>query len=260
MNTGERPIANSFNELPSLMQETYKLCKSYINNNDVLDIGCGEGIVDLYISDAARHVTCIDIDKSVIDEAIRKIPLNNMSFYKMSGEDLLFQSESFDIVISSQSIEHTRDDQKFLNEVYRVLKDDGIFICATPNKLATVPPGEKIYSAPYYPFHYREYTPSQFYNLLDKYFVEVERKCFYYPNPNIKLITSKRVKYLYRLSRFKVVRLLGRILPLSVKERIIYLGDKELKQPDIGICLCDYSDNLSFIPEILCAICRKVPR
>ncbi|MBU0477587.1 class I SAM-dependent methyltransferase [bacterium] len=258
MNTGERPISDSFESLPSLMKETYKLCIEYVKNKDVLDIGCGEGYVDLYLSDVAKHVAGIDVDQGVVDKANKLFSEKNMTFYRMSGDDLKFQSNSFDVIISSQSIEHMKNDEKFLSEVHRLLKNNGIFICTTPNKLAMVPPGEKIYNDPFYPFHVREYMPHQFYGLLSKYFREVKKVCFYNPDRSLKLIKNPRAKFIYRISRFRIVRWLGRNSPLSLKEFILFFRQKELKPKDMGTAVCDYNDKLDLVPEVLCGICIKI--
>jgi len=258
MNTGERPVANSFETLSSLMQETYKLCRKYIKDKNVLDVGCGEGIVDLYLSDVVGHITGIDVCQKVVDKANKMFSGKNITFCKMSGEKLAFAAESFDVVIASQSIEHIKNDDKFVSEVYRVLKNNGIFVCTTPNKLSLVPSGEKLYDAPFYPFHIREYTPDQFYGLLEKYFEEVAKKCFYNPDRSLKLIKSFRAKLIYRMSRFRIIRHIGRVLPLRIKGFIVYFNQKELKSEDVGTAFCDFHDNLDFIPENLCGICRKV--
>ena len=258
MKTGERPISNSFESLPSLMKETYKLCREYVKDKNVLDVGCGEGHGNLYLNDLARHVTGIDIDKRVIDDANKRFSGKNITFYKMSGEKLDFPSNSFDVIISSQSIEHMKNDIKFLSEVSRVLKNGGIFICLTPNKFSLVPPGEKMYDAPFYPFHFREYTPSQFYGLLSKYFGEVKKICFYNPDRSLKIIKSSRSKFIYRISRFRIVRWLSRNLPLRAKEFIWFFNQSKLKSEDMGTACCDYHDKLELVPEVLCGICRKI--
>ena len=42
METGERPVVETFEEMSSLMIETYKLCKTYTEGKEVLDVGCDE--------------------------------------------------------------------------------------------------------------------------------------------------------------------------------------------------------------------------
>jgi len=43
-----------------------------------------------------------------------------------------YPSEAFDVVIIDQILEHVRDPQKAVSEIWRVLKAGGVCICATP--------------------------------------------------------------------------------------------------------------------------------
>ena len=153
-----------------------------------------------------------------------------------------------------------KNDENFLNEASRVLKHGGIFICLTPNKLSLIPEGEKAYDEPYYPFHCREYTPAQFYSLLDDYFKELKKICFYNPDREYaqRFSKNKRVKMIYRLTKFKFIRWLGRKLPLRLKQFVWFYGQKDLKPVDKEAASCEYHDKLSFIPEVLCGIYIKI--
>jgi ubiquinone/menaquinone biosynthesis C-methylase UbiE len=259
MDTGERPNAGSFEELSSLMIETYRHCKNYIVDKEVLDVGCGEGAQDLFMADVAKHIHGIDYDEGVILENKNKFSqAKNITFYHMSGDQMTFDDSSFDVVISSQSIEHIDDDKRFVREVHRVLKPGGIFICTTPNKLSLIPEGEEEYDAPYYPYHFREYRPEQFFGLLGEQFGSVEEMCFYCPGGHPAHTQHIRARIIYRLSRFKVVRWLGRHMSLKVKRAIYFFGSDELKEAvkvDYGTVYGPYSGEL--IPHNLCAICRK---
>ena len=45
----------------------------------------------------------------------------------------MFQDNFFDVVISLHTLEHLNDPGKAIAEVYRILKNNGLFIFATPN-------------------------------------------------------------------------------------------------------------------------------
>ena len=42
--------------------------------------------------------------------------------------------KEFDVIISFEAIEHIEEQEAFLSEVKRLLKDDGLFIVSSPNK------------------------------------------------------------------------------------------------------------------------------
>jgi len=259
MNTGERPVSGTKETLPSMMQETYKMCSTYVKDKAVLDIGCGEGVVDLFLKDTAREIVGVDVDKETVEKANHDFIGTNMRFFCMSGEKLSFPDGSFDVAISSQSIEHIKDDGAFLKEVSRVLKTSGLFICTTPNKLACVPDGLKPHDSPYYPFHEREYTPQQFYALLSKYFSIEKKLCYFNPDRSRKFLNSWRGKLIYRLSRFKIVRWLARQLSMGLKNYILLFmaKDKALFE-DRGTAGCEYNGKLGFEPDVIGAVCRKI--
>jgi ubiquinone/menaquinone biosynthesis C-methylase UbiE len=100
----------------------------------VLEIGCGTGYLTQILKEEykATKVTGIDISPKSIEKAEELYP--NNKFEVMRGEKLTFDDESFDVVISIQTIEHIKNYSQHLKEVYRVLKDKGIYLIETPNK------------------------------------------------------------------------------------------------------------------------------
>lgn len=50
-----------------------------------------------------------------------------------ANKNLPYEDEFFDVVISSETIEHVENPRFFLKELYRILKKDWIFILTTPN-------------------------------------------------------------------------------------------------------------------------------
>ena len=96
----------------------------------VLDIGCGAGLNSRALSAKGHTVVGVDISR----EAIRK--------YRASGfegevcdleKGFPFPDSSFDLVFSSEVIEHLQDPLRMLGESERVLKPGGRFVLSTPN-------------------------------------------------------------------------------------------------------------------------------
>src|SRR5262245_11901221 len=77
---------------------------SGLHENDyVLDIACGSGIVACAFAHHAKHVTGIDITERMLDEAKRlqqQQGLHNMSWHTGEVESLPYEEEAFGIVVS----------------------------------------------------------------------------------------------------------------------------------------------------------------
>ncbi|MDD3461617.1 MAG: class I SAM-dependent methyltransferase [Mesotoga sp.] len=97
-------------------------------NIKILDIGCGTGIV---LKKLEKIGACYGIDIS--EEAIlfcKKRKLKNV--YKANAENLPFINESFDLITVLDVLEHIKNPQNVLNEINRILKNDGIAIITVP--------------------------------------------------------------------------------------------------------------------------------
>jgi SAM-dependent methyltransferase len=81
----------------------------------------------------------------------------------MDGCALGFRDASFDCIVSQDTIEHIQDDQRFVSELTRVLKPNGMLIIFTPH-------GKGRGEIPNDPYHVREYTHEEFKALLGPHF------------------------------------------------------------------------------------------
>ena len=92
----------------------------------ILDVGCGDGNFSILIGKAckAEEVYGIEISKEGVEMA-RK---NGVKCFQLDvdEEDFPFEDNFFDAVTALELIEHLFDPDRFLEEVYRVLKPEGI--------------------------------------------------------------------------------------------------------------------------------------
>jgi len=104
-------------------------------NHQLLDLGAGAGVVpQLRFRGVARRVCGVDPDPRVLENP-------NLDDAKVGdAENIPFPDESFDIVISTNVLEHLPDPAKAFLEVARVLKPGGIFLVKTPNWWNYMPP------------------------------------------------------------------------------------------------------------------------
>ncbi|MBI5873355.1 MAG: methyltransferase domain-containing protein [Candidatus Omnitrophica bacterium] len=103
----------------------------------VLDIGCGSG-EDLYrVKQAFPQAFVCGMEFSFENlKRAQKINPGDLrgNFVQSHAEKLPFRQCSFDVVFSSEVLEHLTGLNSFLSEVRRVLKDDGVFIVTTPSR------------------------------------------------------------------------------------------------------------------------------
>lgn len=140
----------------------YIEASKYISG-DVLEIGTGSGYgVEIIAPKAHNFVT---IDKHQSDNL--SIKKQNVKFIQMNVPPLRgIGDTSFDFVITFQVIEHIKDDDRFVNEIHRVLKPSGKLIVTTPNRKMSLTRN---------PWHVREYTVHELENLLLRHFRTVTK-------------------------------------------------------------------------------------
>jgi SAM-dependent methyltransferase len=151
----------------------YEFAKKIIpENSKVLEIGCGEGYGAAYLANnrPTLNIVAIDVDKGSISHAEDKYSQENCIYRHYDGHKIPYQESTFDAAICFQVIEHIDDDQKFVSEIYRILKPNGILIMTTPNKIYRLKPGQK----PWNLYHIREYYPVELFQLCKSSFVHVE--------------------------------------------------------------------------------------
>lgn len=108
-----------------------------LQNKIVLDYGCGRGEESIkYIRNGAERVYGIDISPVYVEEAelaAKRLGLNEnkYSFQVMDAHKLEFPENSIDLVIG-QGILHHLDPEIALNEIFRVLKADGMVVLQEP--------------------------------------------------------------------------------------------------------------------------------
>lgn len=163
--TGERMVPESA-DAQTYWEHVFRYafaCKS-IANLDVLDIASGEGYGTYALSKVAKSAVGVDISAEAIEHARLKY---NIDYRLGSAETIPVDRCSIDAVISFETIEHVPQPEKFIHEVFRVLRPGGTLIISTPNKdmyLKGQSPN---------PFHCSELTKTQFLNLLNPFFERV---------------------------------------------------------------------------------------
>lgn len=94
----------------------------------VLDVGCGDGAISKYLWKMGNYVTSVDLPYIVTLAHKSQVPL----VVAGDAEQLTFASNSFDVVLASEVVEHLWNPHSFLDEAYRVLRENGHLIISTP--------------------------------------------------------------------------------------------------------------------------------
>jgi SAM-dependent methyltransferase len=209
-------------------KKAYDFFSLYCKEKFVLDYGCGSGYGTRLLSDFAKQAIGVDISERVIDYCNRQYSAKNLLFKNISPDySLPFEANFFDVIVSSQVIEHIPDVYRYLFELKRVLKDQGILFLTTPNKRYRLLPFQR----PWNPEHLREYSMRSFKREIESVFKQVEILGVY-GNNEINAIEHKRVKQkplsIYVFGPGK--KMLRTILPSSL---LISLKSLTVKAPSI---------------------------
>lgn len=132
----------------------------------ILDLSCGTGYGADYLGTCADQIVAIDCVPTVVSKSRSDYPRVNVHFLAMDGCALAFRDESFDCIVSQDTIEHIPDDGRFVLELTRVLKPRGTLIIFTPH-------GKGREIVPSDPYHVREYTAQEFRELLAPHFSSI---------------------------------------------------------------------------------------
>lgn len=96
-------------------------------NSEVLDIGCGHGIVSEFLSENGMSVTSIDISDNLLNEFRERIKAKNLQIEIIKGDayKIPCPNEAFDVVVARMFLPHFPDWPVVLKEMTRVTKKGG---------------------------------------------------------------------------------------------------------------------------------------
>jgi len=97
----------------------------------VLEVGCGAGHILERIKNGKLYGA--DISAVQIERAKKRLG-DKAELIKCAGESLPFPDKFFDRILCTEVIEHVLDSIPLLNEMKRVMKDEGILSLSIPNE------------------------------------------------------------------------------------------------------------------------------
>lgn len=164
----------------------YNIASKYIStDNIVLDIASGIGYGSALIASnmPTVSVTAADYDPLIIKEGKKRFQnIKNLFFSEQDVTAMTFKNNTFDRVLSMETIEHIENEDQYCREINRVLKSNGKLIMSTPqNSMGHIPINAQ---------HIREYSLPQLQDLIKKNFIieetiGIKQGCISFPNDPI---------------------------------------------------------------------------
>ena len=109
----------------------YELIRPIVRHKTVLELATGTGLVAKHIVNAAAHIEATDTSAKMIAEATRDNPSAKLHFSVQDMFHLPYADKSFEVVIVSNALHIVPHPENALQEIKRVLKDDGVLIAPT---------------------------------------------------------------------------------------------------------------------------------
>ena len=111
---------------------------NYLEGLNVLDIGCGGGLISEPIARLGANVTGIDASEKNINIAKLHSKKNGLkiNYLNASPENLEYK-EKFDIILNLEIVEHVDNVNLYIKSCYKLLKKNGLMFTATLNRSLT---------------------------------------------------------------------------------------------------------------------------
>lgn len=129
-----------------------------IEGRDLLDIGCGCGVMAMTFARLGGRVCGVEIDPRLVDVA-RRLGAPEAkggggaapSFIAYDGRTLPFPDSRFDAAWCLSVFEHVDAPERLLSEVSRVLRPGGRILFNLPNRLFPFEPHTRLWGPPWLP-------------------------------------------------------------------------------------------------------------
>ncbi len=158
---------------------------------NVLDAGCGEGfsLYELSAYNIGEKLEGIDYSKEAISIGKKLFP--NLSLKQGSIYNLPYKDNSFDLVLSTEVLEHLEDPKKALQEILRVSKKH--ILVSVPNEpffmMSNFLRGKNVMKFGNDPEHIQHWTIFSFLKLMKEHKIQI--KTVKLPFPWIMILVEK---------------------------------------------------------------------
>ena len=215
----------------------YYFASQFCPGKEVLEVACGPGVGLGYLAKFAKRVVAGDIDKNILRYAQKHYQgRENIELKLFDAHRLPFENGSFDVVILYEAIYYLTQPKRFVEEAYRMLREDGTFIICTVNKDWS-DFNSSLFSTNYF-------SASELFSLLNQRFHSVE---IYGAFP----VTSNSIKDRI-ISLIKRTAVILRIMPKTMKGKEflkrLFFGRLQTLPAEIDEKMAEYSPPLPISP------------
>ena len=108
---------------------------NFLKGLNILDIGCGGGLISEPMARLGGTVTGIDASEKNIKVAKLHSEKNKLKInYLNKSPEQIDNKEKFDIILNLEIVEHVDNVGLYINSCYNLLKKDGLMFTATLNR------------------------------------------------------------------------------------------------------------------------------
>lgn len=110
-----------------------ELATPYVRDREVLEVGCGTGLILRHLADVAARAVGVDLSPGMLSRARAR----GLEVHEGSATSLPFADASFDVAVSFKTLPHVPDLPQALAEMARVVRPGGVLVAElyNPNSL-----------------------------------------------------------------------------------------------------------------------------
>ena len=144
------------------------LLRRFITPSSVfLEIGAGGGALSALVAPLVKKVYALEVSAETIAQFK---PSSNTEVVLAQGVEIPLAADSVDCAFSTQVLEHIHPDDALdhVQNVVRVLKNGGVYVCLTPHRYSGPHDVSRAYDTEATGFHLKEYTIRELIMLFKK--------------------------------------------------------------------------------------------
>jgi len=102
-----------------------------IKDKDILDFGCGTGLISFDLFEDAKSITAMDNSQGMLDELERKVKeagISNIKTRLFDANNSKLPEHSFDLIVTAMTLHHIKDPAIFIKKCVTALKKGGFLV------------------------------------------------------------------------------------------------------------------------------------